>query len=235
MLRRALPRSITLPRSRLRVRYFARDLPGIFVFSQRNEPRMSQVIVRRPLGELEQPHQHWLYPLAFFHLCGSEPLPPAPASGLGEIRERALCDFQTAKPLQQIFPQPRREAVASPRDVQKLGSLVISKDQSIKRRSAQCVPGDYEFLALVDSHLLPGARALAWLIPAVTALGNQPLEPLRAHGGHQILEARSQFRRLPYGLAQLGKNVSIQEVPPGTQRHSHHVTAGKDQDIENIV
>jgi len=100
MLRRTLPRLITMPRSRLRVRYFARDLPGIFVFSQRNEPRMSQVIVGRPLGEFELSHQHRLYPPAFLHLRCGKTLSPATASGLGEICERALSDFQTGKPLQ---------------------------------------------------------------------------------------------------------------------------------------
>ena len=87
--------------------------------------------------------------------------------------------------------------------------------------------GDNALLALVDPHLLPGARALAWLIPAVAALSNQPLEILHANRSYETLEVSSQLRRLSYRLTQLGKDVPIEEFPPGTQRHSHYVPAGK--------
>src|SRR5579859_7811624 len=107
---------------------------------------MPQVIIGRPLGEFELPYQHRLDPLACFHLCRGEPLAPATASGLWEIRERARVDFQTAKPLQQVFPQPRREAVARPSNIEQLRLIVISKYQSIKGRSAQRISGDHEFL-----------------------------------------------------------------------------------------
>src|SRR5262245_34270823 len=56
----------------------------------------------------------------------------------------------TAKPLQQFFPNSRREAVARPTDVQELRPLVISKDQSIKGCSVDRLPGDDGLLALVD-------------------------------------------------------------------------------------
>ena len=65
-------------------------------------------------------------------------------------------------------------------------------------------------------------------------MATSPSNPC-AHRGHEILEARSQFRRLSYGHTQLGKDVPIQEVPSGTQRQTHHVPTAKDKHIENIV
>src|ERR1022692_1977222 len=58
---------------------------------------------------------------------------------------------------------------------------------------------DNEFLARVDPHLSPRARALAWFVPAVAALGDQSLQTLCPYRGNEIREAGFQFRRISDG------------------------------------
>ena len=60
-----------------------------------NEPRMPEVLVRRPLHKLKLPHEHRLSPAAVLHLRRRQPFAPPPRPHLRQIRERTLGSLQT--------------------------------------------------------------------------------------------------------------------------------------------
>ena len=83
--------------------------------------------------------QHRLQPPAVLHLRRRQPRAPSAALRLGQIRERALLDFQRAKLLHQLRAHHRREPVAGPRGVDQLVALVVSEDERVERlRSRPC-------------------------------------------------------------------------------------------------
>jgi len=74
---------------------------------------------------------------------------------------------------EQLLARRRRESVACARGILKLPV----EDQRIEVPVGWCVPADDELLTKVDSHLPPGAGALARLIAAVAAFRDQPFQP----------------------------------------------------------
>src|SRR5262245_59885979 len=73
---------------------FSRDLPRQLIVAQPDEARMTEMIVRRPLDELELADEHRLQPAAFGHLGHRESLPPAAAFRLRQIGEWTLRNLE---------------------------------------------------------------------------------------------------------------------------------------------
>src|SRR6185437_12455266 len=173
-------------RSRSGISNLAFDLFRGLVFTQGDEARMPQVIVRRPLTEFELPDKDRFQPAAILHFRGGEPLTPAPAALLGEIDERACGGFKRAEFLHQLRAQSRRKAVAGSRRIEEARTFVIAEDQGIERAAAERVAADHEFLPFVHAHLLPCAGSLTGLVVAVAAFGDEPFKALLFHGANEI-------------------------------------------------
>src|SRR4051812_9795051 len=99
---------------------------------------MSKVIVPGPFEEFELTDEHGLQPLAVGHLRLRQSLPPTAALRLRQVRERTLADLQSFELPEQLRPGGRRKAVASSRDVEQAGSLVVAEDQRIERFRSMC-------------------------------------------------------------------------------------------------
>jgi hypothetical protein len=77
-------------------------LEWVLVISQRDKPRVPQMILWGPLSELELPHKLRLQPATILHLRRGEPLSPTPASDLRQIREWALYRLDLTESLEQL-------------------------------------------------------------------------------------------------------------------------------------
>jgi hypothetical protein len=72
----------------------ASDFQRWLVVAQPDELRVSQVIVSRPLKELDLRNEDRLDPSTFRHLRFCQSLTPSAAPGFREVREGALLDLQ---------------------------------------------------------------------------------------------------------------------------------------------
>ena len=82
---------------------------------------------------------------------------------------------------------------------------------------------------------LPGAGALARLIPAIQAFGHGPLKPLRANPGDQIREAGVEDGRFADRVAEARQDFIIQQLPPVGQPFRHHVALFEYHHVEDVV
>src|SRR5438552_2643406 len=119
---------------------------------------MAQVIVGRPFPELELTDKMRLEPSAIFHLFGGEPLAPATASFLRQIRERAFLPLQSFEFTHEHFSDGWRESIPGTGNINKVRAVIVAEDQRIERRASDGVAADDEFLAFVYSHFGPGSR-----------------------------------------------------------------------------
>jgi hypothetical protein len=92
---------------------------------------------------------------------------PSTALRFGEIRKRAIFDFQSTEFLEQLLADDRRKPVSSACGVDQTVTLVVSEDERVERLRPDRVAANHKFLSAVDAHLLPGARPQAGLVPAV--------------------------------------------------------------------
>ena len=89
---------------------FPNDLRGIFVVSESNELRMSQVVSAGPLQELDLRDYLRTQPNTFLHFLRSKPLTP-PASGqLRKVSERAFGRLQVFNPFEDLASCCRDQA-----------------------------------------------------------------------------------------------------------------------------
>src|SRR5262245_36782228 len=117
------------------------------------------MIVCGPFEELELPDQFRPDPATFPHLFGRKACSPASALRLWQVRERARRRFQRSETAKEVRARAGRESIARARDVQQPVSFVIPEDQRIETPNAGRVSANDKFLAVIDSHLPPGARA----------------------------------------------------------------------------
>jgi hypothetical protein len=90
-LKHALPRSIRVPGHGLWSGVSRATFRDLCLLATQQTANVAN-LVGSPLCELEVPHQYRLYPPHTSIFAAVSPCPPAPTSGLGKIRERALCD-----------------------------------------------------------------------------------------------------------------------------------------------
>ena len=90
---------------------------AVLAFAQPDELGVAQVILGRPLHELESPHQHRRHPLAHRHLGLRQPLAPPAALSFGQVGERTVIDLEPTEPLAQHRSGGGREAAAGAGDV----------------------------------------------------------------------------------------------------------------------
>src|SRR6267142_1379943 len=156
------------------------DLRRLLVLTDPEIGRMPEVTVVRPLAEPDLRDEPWLDPL---HVA----LPHA-----GHLRgnaERRRVAVQRLQQLQQLPDLCVVEARADVADVTELVPLVHREDERAERAGAAPgaarIAGDDELLAVLRLDLQPVARALAFLVRAVDALGDDPLEPPLLSGREQ--------------------------------------------------
>src|SRR5215831_12290419 len=145
----------------------ANHICGFLVLPEPKKTTVTKVIVRSPFEKLELADQQRREPNTFGHLLCCEALAPPPAPRFRQIHKRARGRLQTLKPLAQLISRCGRETVPRSRDVEQLALLVVAEDQRIECARRFRITADYEFLALVDTHLLPGPGPLPRFIPAV--------------------------------------------------------------------
>src|SRR5580704_12311701 len=78
---------------------------------------VAQVVVWGPFEEFKAPNKQGPEPDAVFHLLGGETFAPTTAPGFGQIRERALRDFQSLELPEQPVTRRRRKTVAGSRHI----------------------------------------------------------------------------------------------------------------------
>ena len=100
-----------------------------FVVAQCNEFGVPQMVLTRPLQELDLRDQHGLQPPAVFHLRCSQARTPSAALRLWEINERTILDLQPAEFLEQLFPHDGRESVSGARGIRESVAFVVSEDE----------------------------------------------------------------------------------------------------------
>ena len=115
------------------------------------------MVIRRPLNVLKLPDQLGLQPPAFLHLLGGQALSPPTTFRFRKVREGAIGQFEPPESSIQLFSRCRRKAVARPCHVDEIAAPVVTENQGIEVLGAGRISADHELLALVDSHLLPGA------------------------------------------------------------------------------
>src|SRR5688572_1911776 len=108
MLRAVATRSPVLGLSPLSPHSFANDGRRVLVVAESDELRVTQVVVTRPLDELELPHQRRLQPATVRHLLRREPGTPASRLQLRQVRERALPDLEALETPEHLRARGRR-------------------------------------------------------------------------------------------------------------------------------
>src|SRR5262245_33414650 len=104
------------------------------------------MVVLRPFDKLHLGDENRLEPSAVGHLRLRQPLPPAAAAGLGQVREWTIGDFERREFPEETVAHRWREAVARPRDVDQTLALVIAEDQRVERSCADRVAANHELL-----------------------------------------------------------------------------------------
>jgi hypothetical protein len=122
--------------------------PFFLVIWERRQPRMPQVLFRRPLHKLELPDEHRLQPPAVFHLRRGQAFAP-PGAYLRQVRERTLGNLQPPELLLQLLPHGRCEPTPSPRSVHQPIALPIPEDEGIEVTATDRVAADHEPLGPV--------------------------------------------------------------------------------------
>ena len=74
---------------------FAHDILRVLVLTQGHEPGVPQVVVGGLFEELELADEGRLQPLTFGDLVLRQPLAPAAAPRLGQVRKRTLSDLES--------------------------------------------------------------------------------------------------------------------------------------------
>src|ERR1035438_907909 len=94
--------------------------------------------------------------------------------------------ISTLFPYTTLFRSARRcEPATSTPGIHQLAAVEVAEHKGVEAPGGQRVSGNHEQLPAVDAHLLPRARALAGLVPAVAAFCHQTLQPVRLHGADQ--------------------------------------------------
>ena len=130
-----------------------------------------------------------------------------------EVAERARREEGMALDLALDLPQPI--------------AVVVPEDQRVERVRPDRVAANDEFLPAVDSHLLPGTRSQATLVPAVEALRHKTFKALGFHGLSQYGKRRRQRACVLDRISQSWKNLAFQKLPPCRQRLVHDVLTGE--------
>src|SRR6188472_3317450 len=141
----------------------APDVLRWLILTQRHEPAVPEMVVRRPLDEFKLTDEDRLQPPALCHLCFRQSLSPSATPGFGKVREGAVANLECRKLLEQLIARRRRKAIPGTRCVDEAITVVIANHHGVERFGAERVSSDDEFLASVDTHLHPRARAYAWL------------------------------------------------------------------------
>jgi hypothetical protein len=100
--------------------------------AQRNELRVTLVVVRCPFEEFKAPNKEGSEPDAVFHLVGGEAFAPTTAPGFRQVRKRTLRDLQSLELPEQRFTGRRREAVAGPRRIDQTLAVVVTEHERIE-------------------------------------------------------------------------------------------------------
>jgi hypothetical protein len=132
-----------------------------------------------PFNELELPDKRRLDPSTLLHLRGGQPC-PAFFSGRLANGHSLICSGLN------FLNNSRREAGVNPfaraRRVHEVRPVVVADHQRIEVLGRRRASADYEFLTLIDAHLLPCARELAGLILMSAAFCDETLQALSFTG-----------------------------------------------------
>jgi hypothetical protein len=171
---------------------FTNHILRLFVGSQPKEYRLAQLVIERPLGELNLSAQNGSDPLAPFHDRGRDAQPPSGFSLLWQVDKGASRPLKLLKLRVDARQEFLGKAGPHPAGESKTLWSVVSHQQGTEIFAAsfgQCVAADNKFLRQSQLDLDPGAAAPAAFVERVKSLGNEAFEAELLGDPEQILLA----------------------------------------------
>src|SRR5262249_17516153 len=142
---------------------FADHESGPLVFTQRDKPRVPQVICLCPVDVFDGADELWPKPTALLHVFGGQTFSPSSFPGFGQVLEGTSFTDQGTESTEQATSRSRNKPGAHSGSVHQVFALVVANQNGIKVVGGRYVTTDDKLLAAVDPHLEPGARAPARL------------------------------------------------------------------------